>query len=162
MAAKKKTKFGVFEGELFYPRLFEDTMDTSEYHERTQGQYNTMFVPKDSDEVNRMISMGFPETAMGNQMIKPIDAADGKMGMKLKRPNVHPSGIDDFGGAPSVTKGTTSSKWDFVEDGALGNGTTAKVKLSIYGEGSTASVRLEKIGILEHIPYEELATEDRW
>ena len=46
MAAKKKTKFGVFEGELFYARLFEDTMDSSEYHERTQGQYNTMFVPK--------------------------------------------------------------------------------------------------------------------
>ena len=163
MADGKKTKYGVFEGSLYYARVFDDNMDSSDYHESTQGQFNVMFVPKDSEEVNRMVGMGFPETAMGNQMIKPIDAADGKVGMKLKRPNVHPSGIDDFGGAPAITKGTTTSKWDFVEDGALGNGTTAKVKLSIYGEGSTASVRLEKIGILDHVPYEEMASvEDRW
>jgi len=163
MADGKKTKYGVFEGSLYYARVFNDNMDTSDFHENTQGQYNVMFVPKDNEEINRMVGLGFPETAMGNKMIKPIDAADGKVGMKLKRPNVHPSGIDDFGGAPAVTKGTTTSKWDFVEDGALGNGTTAKVKLSIYGEGSTASVRLEKIGILDHVPYEEMASaDDRW
>jgi len=139
MAAKKKTKFGVFEGELFYARLFEDTMDNSEYHERTQGQYNTMFVPKDSDELNRLIAMGFPE-----------------VGVKLKRPNVHPSGIEDFGGAPAVTHGVTSQKWDNIVDGNLGNGTKVKVKISIYGEGA-------KVGVVEHVPYQELAeAEDRW
>ena len=46
--------------------------------------------------------------------------------------------------------------------GALGNGTKAKVKISIYGKGSTASVRLEKVGIIEHVPYKELEMEDRW
>lgn len=163
MAEKKKTKFGVFEGQLYYARLFEDTMDDSEYHERTQGQYNTMFVPKDSDELNRLLEMGFPEVSMGNQMVKPITAADDRMGVKLKRPNVHPSGIDDFGGAPSITKGTTSQKWDNVVDGNLGNGTVAKVKISIYGEGSTAAVRLEKVGIVEHVPYVEMAVaDDAW
>ena len=163
MAEKKKTKYGVFEGTLYYARLFQDNMDNSEYHETTQGQYNTMFVPKDSDEVNRMIAMGFPETVLGHQMIKPIDAADGKMGMKLKRPNVHPSGIEDFGGAPSVTKGKTNTPWDYIEDGGLGDGTKALVKISIYGEGSTASVRLEKIGVIEHVPVQESElAEDRW
>ena len=54
------------------------------------------------------------------------------------------------------------SAWDYIEDGALGNGTKAKVKISIYGEGATASVRLEKVGILEHVPFEEMAAEDRW
>jgi len=163
MAAKKKTKFGVFEGELFYARLFEDTMDNSEYHERTQGQYNTMFVPKDSDELNRLIAMGFPEVSMGNQMVKPIAAADDRMGVKLKRPNVHPSGIEDFGGAPAVTHGVTSQKWDNIVDGNLGNGTKVKVKISIYGEGATAAVRLEKVGVVEHVPYQELAEpDDRW
>ena len=104
-----KSKYGVFEGELFYARVFKDNMDDSEYHEKTSGQFNVMFVPKDSDEINRMVAMGFPETAMGNQMIKPIDAAEGRMGMKLKRPNIHPSNIEDFGGAPAVTKGTILS-----------------------------------------------------
>ena len=161
--AKSKSKYGVFEGELYYARVFEEDIDTSEYHEKTQGQYNVMFVPKDSDEINRMVSMGFPETAMGNQMIKAIPAAGDRMGMKLKRPNVHPSGIEDFGGAPGVTKGTTNTPWDRIEDGALGNGTLAKIKLSIYGEGATASVRLEKLGVIEHVPYTEMAeAEDRW
>lgn len=160
--AAKKTKYGVFEGDLYYARLFESNIDDSEYHEKTQGQYNVIFVPKDSDEVNKMIDLGFPETAMGNQMIKPIKAADDKVGMKLKRPNVHPSGIEDFGGAPKVTHGKSNKPWDDIEDGAIGNGSTALVKISIYGEGSTASVRLEKVGILNHVPFEERATEDAW
>ena len=54
---------------------------------------------------------------------------------KLKRPHVHPSGIEDFGGAPKVldfTQGQGEKLWDFDVDGALGNGTKAKVKASIY------------------------------
>jgi hypothetical protein len=105
-----KTKYGVFEGELYYARLHTDNMDDSEYHERTSGQYNTVFVPKDDEEINKMVELGFPEESMGNKMIKPFDAAGGRKGMKLKRPNVHPSGIDDFGGAPSVTNLGTTSK----------------------------------------------------
>ena len=160
----KKTKYGVFEGELLYARVFTDNMDDSEYHEKTSGQYNVVFIPKDDAELNKMVDMGFPEVSMGNKMIKEWEAAGGRKGMKLKRPNVHPSGIEDFGGAPAVTHGTTNKTWDFIEDGALGNGTKAKVKISIYGEGATASVRLEKIGVLEHVPYEELAVAsgDRW
>ncbi len=65
MADKKKTKYGVFEGSLYYARVFQDNMDNSDYHVNTQGQYNTMFVPKDSEEVNRMIAMGFPEYSNG-------------------------------------------------------------------------------------------------
>jgi hypothetical protein len=107
--------------------------------------------------------MGFPEVSMGNQMVKPIAAADDRMGVKLKRPNVHPSGIEDFGGAPAVTHGVTSQKWDNIVDGNLGNGTKVKVKISIYGEGATAAVRLEKVGVVEHVPYQELAeADDRW
>ena len=160
--AKAKTKYGVFEGSLYYARLHPDNMDDSEYHERTQGQYNTVFIPKDDEEINRMVDLGFPTESMGNQMIKEYNVADGRKGMKLKRPNVHPSGIEAFGGPPSVTKGVTNSPWDYIEDGALGNGTTAKVKISIYGAGSTASVRLEKVGILEHVPFEELEDVDTW
>ena len=158
----KKTKYGKFEGELYYPRLFEDNMDDSDYHERTEGQYNTVFVPKDDNELKKMIDLGFPEESMGNSMIKPIAAAENRLGMKLKRPNKHPSGYENMGGAPSVTHGITNNPWDNIEDGALGNGTKVMVKISIYGEGSTASVRLEKVGILEHVPFEELSEEDLW
>lgn len=160
--AKAKTKIGDFVGSLYYARLHTDNMDDSEYHERTQGQYNTVFIPKDDEEINRMVDLGFPTESMGNQMIKEYSVADGRKGMKLKRPNVHPSGIENFGGAPSVTKGETLVPWDFIEDGELGNGTEAKVRISVYGEGATASVRLEKVGVLEHVPYQELADMDTW
>ena len=90
MTAKKKTKYGVFEGDLYYARIFEDNIDDSEYHERTEGQFNTVFVPKDDDELQKIVEMGFPEESMGNRMIKPIAAADNRAGMKLKRPNKRP------------------------------------------------------------------------
>lgn len=169
MAKKKTTKFGDFLGQIYYARVFEETIDDSEYHESTDGQYNLVFIPSDPDDINKMIDLGFPEVSMGNKMIKPFDVADGRMGMKLKRPNVSPSGIENFGGAPSVwffkdAEATAPErKWDFIEDGDLGNGTLARVKISVYGEGSTASVRLEKIGVVEHVVKEESSGDsDGW
>lgn len=147
-----KTKFGTFEGEIFYARVFPENMDNGEFHSATQGQYNCVFVPKDNEELNRLIKMGYPETSMGNKMVKEYDVAAGRLGVKLKRPNVHPK-IEDFGGAPQVVKDDLKTAWSMTEDGELGNGTKVKVKVSIYGEGSRASVRLEKIAVLEHVPY---------
>lgn len=147
-----KTKYGVFEGEIYYARVFTGNMDDGEIHEKTEGQYNCVFIPKDEEELNKMRKLGFPDKSMGNQMIREYEAAGGRKGMKLKRPNKHPK-IEDFGGAPVVTHGLTEKVWDMDVDGELGNGTKVKVKISIYGEGSTASVRLEKVAVLELVPY---------
>jgi hypothetical protein len=152
-----KTKWGVFEGEIFWARVFEQNIDDSDYHKATEGQFNCIFVPKDDEELDKMKKLGFPEKSMGNAMIREIEAADGRKGMKLKRPNKHPK-IEDFGGAPVVTKGVSDDVWDMDVDGELGNGTKVKVKISIYGEGSTASVRLEKIAVLELVKFEASAT----
>lgn len=162
MAKNKDAKEIYVDGELYYARIFIDNIDTSDWHEKTEGQFNTVFVPKDEETLQLMIDSGFPEESMGNRMIKPIPAADNRLGVKLKRPNKHPSGYENFGGAPIVTHGTTHKPWDYIEDGALGNGTKAKVKISIYGEGSTASVRIEKVGILDHVPFDDTPEEDRW
>ena len=147
-----KTKYGVFEGEIYYARVFWGNMDDGEIHEKTDGQYNCVFIPKDEEELNKMRKLGFPDKSMGNQMIREYEAAGGRKGMKLKRPNKHPK-IEDFGGAPVVTHNLTEKVWDMDVDGELGNGTKVKVKISIYGEGSTASVRLEKVAVLELVPY---------
>jgi hypothetical protein len=53
-----------------------------------------------------------------------------------------------------VTHGKTDKAWDMDIDGELGNGTKVAVQISIYGEGSTASVRLEKVGVLELVQFE--------
>lgn len=148
-----KTKYGTFEGEIYWARVFPGNMDDSEYHKATEGQYNCMFVPKDEEELQKMLKLGFPQKSMGNPMIREIEAAGGRKGMKLKRPNVHAK-IEDFGGAPVVTHGKTDKAWDMDIDGELGNGTKVAVQISIYGEGSTASVRLEKVGVLELVQFE--------
>ena len=163
MTAKKKSKFGVFEGELYWPKLHEENMDTQEWQmKKSEGEFNTVFIPKDSEALQHLKDLGFPEESMGNTMIKSYPQADDRLGVKFKRYNKHPAGIEDFGGAPYVTHGTTNKPWDYIEDGALGNGPKAKVKISIYGEGPTASVRLEKVRILEHVPYDDTPAEDRW
>lgn len=147
-----KTKFGTFEGEIYYARVFAENMDNSELHVATQGQYNCVFVPKDDNELDKIIKMGYPEVVLGHKMVKEYDVAAGRKGIKLKRHNVHPK-IADFGGPPQVLKDDLKTEWSMAEDGELGNGTKVKVKISIYGEGSRASVRLEKIAVMEHIPY---------
>jgi len=69
-----KTKFGTFEGEIYYARVFADNMDNSEYHVATQGQYNCVFVPKDDNELDKIIKMGYPEVVLGNKMVKEYEA----------------------------------------------------------------------------------------
>lgn len=61
----------------------------------------------------------------------------------------------DLGGYPKVvdlTNGPENKRWwSYEEDGALGNGTVAKVQFDMY-KGTT--LRLEAIGVLEHVPFE--------
>jgi hypothetical protein len=52
-----KTKWGVFEGEIFWARVFEQNIDDSEYHKATEGQYNCVFIPKDDEELDKMVSL---------------------------------------------------------------------------------------------------------
>lgn len=151
---KPKTRYGTFEGEIFYARVFEKNKDNADFHAHIEGQYNCVFVPKDEAELQKLLDFGYPQKAMGSPMVREYDAAAGRLGVKLKRPHKHKSGIEAFGGAPVVTKGISNDIWDIEEDGELGNGTGVKVKISIYGAGSTATVRLEKVAVMNHIPYE--------
>lgn len=154
---KLKTRYGTFKGDVFYARVFEQNKDNADFHAHTQGQYNCVFVPESEEELQKLLDFGFPTKAMGSTMVREYDVAAGRKGVKLKRPHVHKSGIEAFGGAPTVTKGISNEHWDMEADGELGNGTSVVVKISIYGEGSTATVRLEKVAVMNHIPYERPA-----
>ena len=157
--AKVKTKEVTRTGFVQYARVFEGNMDSNlEYHEKTQGQYNVNFYPETTGGFEAFFDAGAPVSAMGHDTIKVGDPeiATGKF-LKLKRPNKHPSGIEDFGGAPVVfdfREGPSLKKWSMDDDGELGNGTKVVVKVSIYGEGPRASIRLEKIAVLELVEYD--------
>ena len=157
--AKVKTQMVAMTGFVQYARVFEGNMDDNmEYHEKTQGQYNVNFYPETTEGFEAFFSAGAPTASMGNDTIKigDPDLATGKY-LKLKRPNKHPSGIEDFGGAPAVfdfREGESLKKWSMVDDGELGKGTKTTVKVSIYGEGARASIRLEKMAVHELVEHD--------
>lgn len=78
----------------------------------------------------------------------------------------------DFGGQPDIVwfndEMGKNRKWDIDADGLIGNGTLAKVKFSVYMSGDTPSesdtVRLEKIGVIDHVKFESTGgnSEDRF
>ena len=129
-----KTNFITMKGFVEYARVFPQNMDDNmDYHEKTEGQYNVNFYPANEKEMQKFFDGGAPQSTMGHDTIKMgnSELAMGKY-MKLKRPNKHPSGIEDFGGAPMVfdfREGESTKRWDFEEDGELGNGTEVVVKV---------------------------------
>jgi hypothetical protein len=160
-----KSKYVEATGEVYYARVFPQNMDDGEYHLATEGSYNCIFIPNDKDELGKLMAAGFPEVSNNYKMVKEFDFAGGRKGMKLKRPNKHSSGIEDFGGAPKVlnwTEGRGSKPWDYDIDGALGNGTKVAVKVSIYSGGKSPSVRLEGVAVVDHVPHEQAEKDMVW
>jgi hypothetical protein len=58
------------------------------------------------------------------------------------------------GGEPTVVK-DDGTKWDYDEDGPIGNGSTVEVTLSVYDTSRKTIVgtRLDKVKVLEHKAY---------
>jgi len=154
-----KTKEIKMTGFIEWAKIFTQNMDDNmEFHEKTQGQFNMNFYPESDEEFETFFKAGAPTSSMGNDTIKQGNEELG-MGkyIRLKRPNVHPSGIEDFGGAPKVydyTDGPSLNLWDYETQGNLGNGTKVIAKATIYGEGARASIRLEAVAVLDHVKYE--------
>jgi hypothetical protein len=157
-----KTKYIEATGELYYARVFPQNIDDADFHQDKGGQFNCVFIPEDEGQMSKLTDAGFPESIMNYAQIKEYEIAGGRKGMKLKRNNKHPS-IADFGGAPKVldwTEGRGSKAWDFDVDGALGNGTKATVKVSIYTGGRNPITRLEGVAVLDHVEYEEASSSE--
>ena len=157
----KVTKIIKMNGYIQWAKFTPDDMDRSEYHEKTEGQYNGNFFFEQESDLQTYLDAGGPTESMGNKIVKEDESGPG-IGkyIKVKRPNVHPSGWDAFGGPPVVfdfREGESTKKWDFEEDGKIGNDTYGSVKLSIYGSGPTATVRLEAFAVKELVEF----TEDR-
>jgi len=166
-----KTKYGSFRGELFYAQIFEqnrdmggDNNEAAKAVAKKDGQYTTIFIPKDDAEMQRMKDLGFPESSMGWPQIKVYDYAGGKEGMKLKHPHTHPK-ISELGGPIDVfdwTEGKGTKIWDMDVDGEVGNGTKAVVRISIYRRepDATPIVGLESVAIVDHVPFEREGGEE--
>jgi|TARA_R110001583_G_scaffold92151_2_gene234477 hypothetical protein len=164
----------VMEMVLEYPKVFEENLDMGDLNgprvaqaiAEKGGQFIVNGYFTNSDQIKKLISEGLDPTPMNSQRIVEGNSefGIGKF-MKLKRDKNNIKvfqdkfGKDvevDYGGTPKVvdlTKGEKDKRmWSFEEDGALGNGTVAKVQFETYANG--AGVRLMNIGVLNHVAYE--------
>lgn len=149
-----KAKFVTMTGYVDYARVFTQNMDDNmEYHEETQGQYNVNFYPESDAELQKYFDAGVAHEVLGHSTVKEGDPEIG-MGkyIKLTRPHVHRSGIDDFGGPPKIfdfREGESTKRWLYEDDGEIGSRSKVLVKVSVFGSGPRATKRLERIAVLE-------------
>lgn len=154
--AKGKTILIGMTGFVEYARVFKENMDDSDYHVKTQGQYNVNFYPDSMEGFEDYFEAGAPVASMGHDTIKVgnPELGTGKF-LKLKRPNLH-SFAAEWGGPPTVfdfREGVGMKKWDFAADGEVGNGSKVIVKVSIWSDGKKSIQRLEKLAVVELVEY---------
>ena len=139
--------------------------------EASEGKYTVEVIPATQDDLDKVKSVLTDDLYGGRNRYKDVDLGAGKaFELERKHLNKHvfkdrETGEDkeyDFGGQPDIVwfndeKGK-NVKWDIETDGLIGNGTLAKVKFQVYmpdGTPTTAdTIRLEKIGVIDHVPYQ--------
>jgi hypothetical protein len=178
-----KTIWRTLECQIYYPQVFEQNRDNAEMHSESDGVTKVTLRLSD-EQIADLMSLGVPESALGYQTFKDV-TIDGEnfRAYVAKRPWVSKYLIDETTGekkvmgAPLVfdynkamasyeaagSKGVLGKEhitpWDMDQDGLIGNGTKAKVKLSIYrGKNKagkpTCVVTLEAVAIMDLVVYE--------
>lgn len=150
----RKAENIVMDGYLKWAKFTPAEMDTKFV---PTGQYNAEFYPADEGELEKIEK----EAKLRKKKLVLKDPSDGEgygvgKWFKIQRPNVHE--IDDFSGPPPVVKmkdGEQVEPWDASLDGLIGNGSKVKLKIVFYGEGDRAGHRIVKIGLIDHVVYEE-------
>lgn len=151
-----KTEYVTLRGRGFYCKFFEDNRDMEGYDGSARehdGQY-TVNLEMDSDNFNSLSATG----STAAEYAKETD--DGLMSVKLKRKHVVMSRTGELlewaGGAPKVFHKDGTTKWDREDDGLIGNGSELEVVVSVYKAGRAYGTRIEKVRVVDHVPYEEL------
>ena len=183
---KSKTVWLTLDTELYYAQVFEQNRDKAEMHSETDGITKVTLKLTDA-QIKEMTDLGVPEIALGYPTFKDITVGEDTFRAYVaKRPWKSKYLKDDDGnpqimGAPLVFDYNKAlearnaadtyrimpehkTAWT-MDDGLLGNGTKAKVKLSIYrGKNKagkpTCVVNLEEIAVVELVPYEGKRNED--
>lgn len=140
------TRKVVLTGTGYWMRVFEQNRDLTGFDNALEdiGGQTIMDIDLTADEFAKLKKAKF----MSDGKLSPEDS--GLTRVRLKRKWTEQYG----GGAPEVLK-ADGTKWDYDVDGAIGNGSTVAVVVSVYDTGRKAiyGSRLEKIKVLEHVPY---------
>ena len=128
-----------------------------------QGVYVVNLMLTEESEA-KMVSDGVPNKGLQAQLFK-INK-EGRMFYKATRPHFNPKFRNQETGEQGVEVGPPAMfkregegyvPWNWEEDGLIGNGSKAIVKLDVWDGKITT---LEKVAVVDHVVYES-NTEDR-
>lgn len=176
--ANAKSKSVIVDAILYYPKVFLENRDMGNEHvdrSDTEGVYKVeLFL--DTDNVKKLEEAGVPKKFGAFPTFKDAEH-EGKSYKKFtaKRPHLSKYLLDEAGdrkvmGPPLVfdfntfqevykAAGGQGKSDDYItpwtiQDGLIGNGTKAKVRLNVYKGVKATIVTLERIGIVDHVVYE--------
>lgn len=142
------TRKVVVTGTGYWMRVFEQNRDLTGYEDALKdiGGQCVMDIDLDSEEMAKLKKAKFMSDG------KASTDNPGKTRVRLKRKWTENYG----GGAPEVIK-ADNTKWNYEEDGPIGNGSKVAAIIHVYDTARKGifGARLEKIKVLEHIPYEK-------
>ena len=133
-------------GLSYWAKVFEDNRDLTGFEDALKdiGGQTTIDMDLDGESLDKL------KKSKSMKRGKPSPDNDGLTRVRFTRKWVEQYG----GGAPTVVK-ADGSVWDYDEDGAIGNGSTVEVTLSVYDTSRKTIVgtRIDKVKVLEHKVY---------
>ncbi len=130
----------------YWGKVFESNRDLTGFEDALKDSGGQCTIDMDLQEDQ------FEKLKKSQSMLrgKPSTDNDGMTRVRFKR-----KWTEDYGGGEPVVLKEDGTKWDYDEDGAIGNGSWVEVTLSVYDTSRKAIVgtRLEKVKVLDHKPY---------
>ena len=144
MATRKVVLTGIGE----WAKVFEDNRDMKGFEGAWEEFNGACTIDMILDDENMQILRN------SKSMKKGTPDPEGR-GTKVRLIRKFETGRDWDSGAPVVTK-ADGSKWNYDEDGTIGNGSTVQVTLSVYDTSRKGIVgtRLDRIKVINHVEYQ--------
>tara|TARA_R100001129_G_scaffold179570_1_gene156515 strand:+ start:866 stop:1378 length:513 start_codon:yes stop_codon:yes gene_type:complete len=144
MATRKVVLTGIGE----WAKVFEDNRDMKGFEGAWEEFNGACTIDMILDDENMQILRN------SKSMKKGTPDPEGR-GTKVRLIRKFDTGRDWDSGAPVVTK-SDGSKWNYEEDGTIGNGSTVQVTLSVYDTSRKGIVgtRLDRIKVINHVEYQ--------
>ena len=137
----------ILKAALKWANIFEENRDMEGYEGGAKaygGEYKVNLI-LEGDELKKLQSAG-------SRLNAKIDKDDD---MVITARRKHQDRFPETSGAPKVFH-LDGKEWNFITDGALGNGTEAKVRLGIYDSKAGKGTRLESVVITKHVPFDDM------
>ena len=144
MATRKVVLTGIGE----WAKVFEDNRDMKGFEGAWEEFNGACTIDMILDDENMQILRN------SKSMKKGTPDPEGR-GTSVRLIRKFETGRDWDSGAPVVTK-SDGSKWNYEEDGTIGNGSTVQVTLSVYDTSRKGIVgtRLDRIKVINHVEYQ--------